>query len=536
LLDNDDVLSISFFAHIVFPKSSPATLTDYFEGRGITTSLLSDYVNIPSAPYFLHQTGSLSQVYRVYPDNNLAFTQGLIEAADPEDGFSPVAAAAADPGIGVIGIPVPSRHYFPSPSTERPLSGVRTGVKDIYDLKGTKTGAGSRAYFETYPPTNQTAPSVQRLVDLGAVVVGKLKTTQFASSERPTADMVDYMAPWNPRGDEYQNPSASSSGAGAALAAYDWLDMAVASDTGGSIRMPSAVNGVFGMRITNGSMPLDGIVPITAKMDTPGLMARSAELLQVAYKSWLPGPISSQAFPKRIILPDEFWPTLENKSMEVYDDFIANLATLLDAEVERVDTNRSFIEYTNSTGLNDFVGPFPLVLIVDQWRDLGEPFVNDYQARFGRYPFISPVARGGLALVPNIDPATYKEAVRRLSIYKEWFTTELVPSCEEALVLYPIGPGQEDYRDDSLNEPPQSPVAPYIGMIQASAAGTPEYTFPIGKSRYQSRVSMREEELPVSIGMIGGAGCDGMLVDLVAKVTSEVEGLKAEVMTGRSIW
>lgn len=104
-------------------------------------------------------------------------------------------------------------------------------IKDIFDLKGLKTGASSRAFTELHFVKDQTATAVQRLIDLGVVIVGKTKTTQFADSEWPTCDWVDYHGPFNPRGDGYLTPSGSSAGSAAAVAAYRWLDFALGSDS-----------------------------------------------------------------------------------------------------------------------------------------------------------------------------------------------------------------------------------------------------------------------------------------------------------------
>lgn len=71
---------------------------------------------------------------------------------------------------------------------------------------------------------------VQRLVDAGAVLVGKTKTSQFASGEY-AHDWVDYLCPFNPRGDGYMEPDCSSTGSAAAIAGYDWLDYALGSDS-----------------------------------------------------------------------------------------------------------------------------------------------------------------------------------------------------------------------------------------------------------------------------------------------------------------
>lgn len=132
----------------------------------------------------------------------------------------------------------------------RPLEGRRIAVKDLFDMAGMQTGGGSRAYFNTYPPKEVTAVAIQHLVDQvsslllqsaqeasvvnrlqGAIIVGRAKTSQFANGETATADWVDQLAPFNPRGDGYQQPSSSSSGPGASIGAYSWLDETIGSDT-----------------------------------------------------------------------------------------------------------------------------------------------------------------------------------------------------------------------------------------------------------------------------------------------------------------
>lgn len=65
---------------------------------------------------------------------------------------------------------------------------------------------------------------------MGAVIVGTTKLASFAATEEPV-ECVDYQAPWNPRADAYQSPAGSSSGSGAAIGAYDWLDIAIGSDS-----------------------------------------------------------------------------------------------------------------------------------------------------------------------------------------------------------------------------------------------------------------------------------------------------------------
>ncbi len=177
---------------------------------------------------------------------------------------------------------MPPRFYH-KPTPDKPLSGLRFGVKDIIDVHGVPTTAQCRAYSQLYGSSKATAPCIQRLLDLGAVLVGKTMATQFASGEQPTADWIEFLCPWNPRGDGYLSPRGSSTGTGVAVATYDWIDMAVGSDSellpttkaptvtpletdappaSGSMRSPAAVMGLFGNRPTHGLFgDLDGMVP-----------------------------------------------------------------------------------------------------------------------------------------------------------------------------------------------------------------------------------------------------------------------------------
>lgn len=128
-----------------------------------------------------------------------------------------------------LAIAVPSRLYY-AKSKELPLNGMRIAIKDIFHLSGVRTSCCSRAYHDLYPPQESTAGSIQRLVSLGAIIVGKTHASAFALKEEPT-ECVDYPAPFNPRADGYQTPAGSSSGSGAAIASYDWLDLTLGTDS-----------------------------------------------------------------------------------------------------------------------------------------------------------------------------------------------------------------------------------------------------------------------------------------------------------------
>lgn len=105
-------------------------------------------------------------------------------------------------------------------------------MKDIFQLQGLPGTICNKAWLELYrdsPPT-RTAACIEKLTEMGVVVIGTTKLASFAATEEPV-ECVDYQAPWNPRADGYQSPAGSSSGSGAAIAAYEWLDIAIGSDS-----------------------------------------------------------------------------------------------------------------------------------------------------------------------------------------------------------------------------------------------------------------------------------------------------------------
>lgn len=104
-----------------------------------------------------------------------AFTETAIPSSDGTFSVLP----ANLPGQS-LAVAVPSRLSY-AKTEEKPLAGVRLGVKDIYDVAGMKTSNGNRAWYHFYPEANTTALAVQRLVDAGAIIVGKMKTSQFAN-------------------------------------------------------------------------------------------------------------------------------------------------------------------------------------------------------------------------------------------------------------------------------------------------------------------------------------------------------------------
>ncbi len=152
-----------------------------------------------------------------------------------------------------------------------PLHGVPIALKDNIGLAGLVTTAGSKILEDWRPDVDATV--AERLKGSGAIIVGKTNMHEFAwggTSANPHYGFV--RNPWNT--DRF--PAGSSGGSGAAVAARTCYG-ALGTDTGGSIRLPSAINGIVGIRPTIGRVSNAGIVPLAWSMDTVGPMARTVE-------------------------------------------------------------------------------------------------------------------------------------------------------------------------------------------------------------------------------------------------------------------
>lgn len=158
---------------------------------------------------------------------------------------------------------------------EGPLAGRRLAVKDLIDVAGVVTGAGNPTFAAGRAPAAAHAPAVSRLVDAGATVVGKTVTDELAYSLSGTN--VHYGTPRNVAAPG-RVPGGSSAGSAAAAAA-GLVDLALGSDTGGSIRVPASYCGLYGWRPTHGAVPIAGVVPLAPSFDTVGLFAPTADLL-----------------------------------------------------------------------------------------------------------------------------------------------------------------------------------------------------------------------------------------------------------------
>jgi aspartyl-tRNA(Asn)/glutamyl-tRNA(Gln) amidotransferase subunit A len=155
-----------------------------------------------------------------------------------------------------------------------PVLGLCVGIKDLIDVKGLHTTYGSKAFADNV--AQEDAPVVAWLRNAGAVILGKVNTTEFALFSPNTIDGAS-LNPW-----DHSRTAGGSSNGSATATSSGLCSFAVGTDTAGSIRTPSSFCGLFGLKPTHGRVPAAGIGELSTYMDTVGPIGRSSADIALA--------------------------------------------------------------------------------------------------------------------------------------------------------------------------------------------------------------------------------------------------------------
>lgn len=172
----------------------------------------------------------------------------------------------------------------PSTDPGGALSGETVAVKDLYAVAGQRIGAGNPEWLQHAAVETEHAEAVRLLLDAGAEIRGIARTVEFAYGL--TGANAHYGDPPNPRA-PHRLPGGSSSGSASAVS-LGHASIGLGTDTAGSIRVPAAYQGLFGIRTTTGAVPTTGILPLAPDYDAVGWLTRSAFLLQAVGDVLLP--------------------------------------------------------------------------------------------------------------------------------------------------------------------------------------------------------------------------------------------------------
>ncbi|KFA53329.1 hypothetical protein S40293_06659 [Stachybotrys chartarum IBT 40293] len=581
----DDFLSALYLSSAVGRATVDASGVEYLRSLGLAALYLDESVfgcrqlsgtptfvvagvpaeDLPAGPYTaVAADGAVSflSTYRLYRDEYRTFITGAYPSGAGDGSFAPL--EYMDSRWWNPMIPVPSRIHAWNDS--RPLAGVRVAVKDLFDMNGLQTSAGSQAWIRITPVADGTAPAIQRLVDLGAALVGKYKLAQFASGANPW-DWVDEHYPFNPRGDGYLTCSASSSGGGCSVAAYDWLDNAIGSDTGSSMRRPAAVSGTYGNRPSQGMISLERAVPLSWSQDTAGVFGRDPLQWVKFSKAWYTPELHQEPnitglsplvvpdndkYPKRIRYLTDYLPLANPAAEQILQGVLDQMTALFNMTVEPMNL-------TSTVAAADIYDDKPANVSnwswrgsrgnsYDQYTSVVRPLKTAWAALTGgRFPPVDPQWRSFVRMNDsqlNIDE--YNAGLRLKNTTVSWFEREMLyeteESCSESMYICDIGTGGlPSFREEDLN---QGVNASFLAVRPPNAAITcanicptfacADFTIPLGQVEYQSPVTFFPEQYPVTINLIVRRGCDFMLYNMVEKMAEA--GILQTVKTGREAY
>jgi len=236
-----------------------------------------------------------------------------------------------------------------------PLAGLPVSVKDLFDVAGERTLAGSKALDDS-PPAAHDAPTIARLRAAGAVLIGRTNMTEFAFSG--VGINPHYGTPGNPY-DRRLIPGGSSSGAAVSVADGQAV-VGIGTDTGGSVRIPAAFCGIAGFKPTQYRIPRDGVMPLSTTLDSIGPLAISiaccaiVDAIMAGELPAVPAPIPIEAL--RLGVPQTY--VLDGLAPEVANAFAAACASLSSAGARVVDI--PLTELTSLAAINAGGGFAPI--------------------------------------------------------------------------------------------------------------------------------------------------------------------------------
>ncbi|MBR0683419.1 amidase [Roseomonas eburnea] len=384
-----------------------------------------------------------------------------------------------------VGAFVPGARVERAGAGEGPLAGLTFAVKDLYDVAGIVTGYGNPDWARSHPPATSDAAVVTALLEAGARLVGKTKTVELAYGL--TGENVWYGTPINPAAPD-RFPGGSSCGSAAAVAA-GLCDIAMGSDTGGSVRIPASYCGIYGIRPSWGSVSLTGACPLGPAYDTAGWFAARASLLRRAGEILLPpggeGPLGP------LLKVQEAWVNADPATAAALSDGLAATESVL---------GKALSAQVSPEGLGAFYEHFRCAQAVEAWTSLG-PWIEATDPSFG------PGVKERFAAAKAMDPAK-GEAGRAFRRVVQARLRGLLGG--GAVLVYPTSPAPAPLLTASLSE--QNAVRERSMGVTAIAGlcGLAEVTIPAG----------RVGGAPVGLSLVAAPGRDRALLELAERVAA----------------
>ncbi|MEC5150131.1 AtzH-like domain-containing protein [Cryobacterium sp. GrIS_2_6] len=380
------------------------------------------------------------------------------------------------------------------------LEGVRVAVKDLFDVAGFAVGAGNPAYLESATPATASAPSLTALLRAGASVIGIAQTDEFAYSI--AGANVHSGTPPNPRVPGGL-PGGSSSGPAAAVA-LGQADLALATDTAGSIRVPASYQGLWGLRTSHGAVSRDGVLPLAPSFDAVGWLARGPELLRTA-------AAASLDTDRQLPVPARFAVC----AMTVFAADEGVQAAFVDA-VDRLERSGhlSAVEIISLDPLADLFETFRTVQAAEAWRAHGD-WVDAHPGTLG------PDVRSRFAFASLIDED--EAAGHRIDLAEA--RERLDAALDGRILLLPSASSTAPARTASGARIEAIRTATLSLTCLAAIGGYPAVSLP----------GLSVKGAPLGLSLVGPRHSDLALLDHAAGLAQGLAaGLAADVGTGQA--
>ena len=238
-------------------------------------------------------------------------------------------------------VPGPRVHIDGRPGG--PLSGLTFAAKDLFDVASYPTGGGNPDWAKYNPVPTRHSWAVQRLLDAGATLVGKTITDEVSLGI--VGENAFYGTPINVNAPG-RVPGGSSSGSAAAVAA-GLCDIAIGTDTGGSVRVPASFCGLYGIRPTHGRIDVSGMMPQAPSSDTTGWFARDAQTFAQVSSVMLGESIPS-ALPHRLIVAVDAFAFAEPEVVEALRPLLEKLKALIGDVHEEVMAPGGIVQWARA--------------------------------------------------------------------------------------------------------------------------------------------------------------------------------------------
>ena len=382
-------------------------------------------------------------------------------------------------------------HDLPAPiagAAEGPLAGLTVAVKDMYDIAGTRTGGGNPDWLAAHPPAASHAAVIHRLLERGATVIGKTVCDEFFFSV--TGANAHYGTPVNPRAPG-RLPGGSSSGSAAAAAAGA-CDFALGSDTGGSVRVPAAFCGLYGIRPTHGRIDMTGAMPMAPSFDVPGWFASGPGVLRRVGEALLDAGGARANLRELIILDDAF--------AEADSEVAHLLRAAIDAMVG--DLPAPVHDAVAPHGFDLWRESFRVIQAREIWSIYG-PFVERYRPKLG------PGVRERMEFAATVSERDAEMARQEQKRARQRICALVKPGTVLALPTAPCIAPRVDTGAEALD---LFRVRVMRLTCLAGLSGLPQVTLPVGSI----------SGCPIGLSFIGWHGADEALLDLAVKLARHV--------------